>query len=103
MGSFKILCHEDETTVIEFQLMLTLLFSSTNLGVEAVPLTTPLPRCNMKLAQLKTIPSSLREDCSSFEVLVQYNRIESRVITGEALPPPLQLGPAILWFQILST
>jgi hypothetical protein len=38
----------------------------------------------------------------SFEVLIQCNRIESRVITGEALPSPLQLGPAILWFKILS-
>jgi hypothetical protein len=35
-------------------------------------------------------------DCSSFEVLIQCNTIKSRVITGEALPLPLQLGPAIL-------
>jgi hypothetical protein len=33
---------------------------------------------------------------------MQCNRIESRVITGEALPLSLQLGPAILWFKILS-
>jgi hypothetical protein len=77
---------------------LALLSLTTNLGVEAVPLTTPLPRCNIKPAQLKAIPSSLRGDCSSFEVLIQCNSIESRVITGEALPLPLQLGPAILWF-----
>jgi hypothetical protein len=49
-----------------------------------------------------TIVYSLRGDCSSFEVLIQCNRIESRVTTGEALPLPLQLGPAILWFKILS-
>jgi hypothetical protein len=40
----------------------------------------------------------LTPHCSSFEVLIQHNRIESRVITGEALPLPLQLGPAILMF-----
>jgi hypothetical protein len=81
---------------------LALLSPTANLGVEAVTLTTRLPRCNIKPAQLKAIPSSLRGDCSSFEVLMQCNRIESRVITGEALPLPLQLGPAILWFKILS-
>jgi hypothetical protein len=32
----------------------------------------------------------------------QCNRIESMVITREALPLPLQLGDAILWFKILS-
>jgi hypothetical protein len=42
-------------------------------------------------------------DCSSFEVLIQCNRIESRVITGEALPLQLQLGPDILWFKFLVT
>jgi hypothetical protein len=41
MGSFKILCHEDETIVIDFQLMWTLLSSSTNLGNEAVPPDNP--------------------------------------------------------------
>jgi hypothetical protein len=41
-------------------------------------------------------------DCSSFEVLIQCNWMESRVITGEALPLPLKLGPAILWFQIFN-
>jgi hypothetical protein len=30
--------------------------------------------------------------------LLPNNRIESRVITGEALPLALQLGPAIFWF-----
>jgi hypothetical protein len=80
--------------------------------------TTLLPRCNIKPAQLKAIPSSLRGDCSSFEVLIQCNRIESRVITGEwtfiplrpgpfagsskGPPLPLQLRPAFLWLKILS-
>jgi hypothetical protein len=39
---------------------------------------------------------------TSFEVVIQCNRIESRVITGEALPLPLQLDPVIIWLQILS-
>jgi hypothetical protein len=102
VGSYEILCHEDGTTVIDFWQLLALLFPTANLGVEAVPLITPLPRCIIKPAQLKAIPSSLRGDCSSLEVLVQCNRIESRVITGDALPLPLQLSPAILWFQIIS-
>jgi hypothetical protein len=72
------------------------------LGLKLSPLTTRLPRCIIKPAQLETIPSSLIGDCSSFEVLIQFNWIESRVITGIALPLPLQLGPAILWFKILS-
>jgi hypothetical protein len=37
------------------------------------------------------------------EVLIQSNRIERRVITREALPLPLQLGPDILWFKFLVT
>jgi hypothetical protein len=37
------------------------------------PLTTRLPRCNINPAQLKAITSSLRGDCSSFEVLIQCN------------------------------
>jgi hypothetical protein len=102
IGSYKILCHEDGTTAIDFWLLLALLSPTANLGVEAVPLTTPLPRCNIKPAQHKAIPSSLRGNCSSFEVLIQCNRIESRVITGEAFPLSLQLGSIILWFKILS-
>jgi hypothetical protein len=43
-GSYKILCHEDGTTVIDFRLLLALLSPTANLGVEAVPLTTRLPR-----------------------------------------------------------
>jgi hypothetical protein len=96
------MCHEDGTTVIDTWLLLALLFPTANLGIEAVPLTTQLPKCNIKPAQLKAIPSGLRGDCSSFDVLIRCNRIESRVITGEALPLPLQLGPAILRFKILS-
>jgi hypothetical protein len=88
--------------VIDFRLLLAFLSPTANLGVEAVPLRTLLPRCKIKLAQLKAILSSLRRDGSFFEVLIQCNRIESRVITGEALPLPLQPGPAILRFQILS-
>jgi hypothetical protein len=60
------------------------------------------PWCIIKPAQLKAIPSSLRGNCSSFEFLIQCNRIKCRVITGEALPLPLHLGPAILSFKILS-
>jgi hypothetical protein len=60
VGSYEILCHEDGTTVIDFQLLLNRLSPTANLRVEAVPLTTPLPRCNIKPAQLKAIPSSLR-------------------------------------------
>jgi hypothetical protein len=88
--------------VIDFWLLLALLSPTANLGVEAVPPKKTLPRCNIKPAQLKAIPSSLRGDCSSFEVLIQCNRIESRVITGEALPLPSLLGPAILWLKIFS-
>jgi hypothetical protein len=36
--SYEILYHEDGTTVIDFRLLLALLSSTVNLGVEAVPL-----------------------------------------------------------------
>jgi hypothetical protein len=85
--------------VIDFWLLLALLSPPANLGVEAVPLNNPAAKVQY---QLKAIPSSLRGESSSFEVLIQCNRIESRVITGESLPLPMQLGPAILWFKILS-
>ena len=89
--------------MIDFRLLLALSLQHQTLGLKLSPLTTRLPRCNINPAQLKAIPSSLRGDCSSFEVLIQCNRIESRVITGEALPLPLQLGPDILWFKFLVT
>ena len=89
--------------MIDFRLLLALSLQQQTLGLKLSPLTTRLPRCNINPAQLKAIPSSLRGDCSSFEVLIQCNRIESRVITGEALPLPLQLGPDILWFKFLVT
>jgi hypothetical protein len=82
--------------------LLALLSPTANLGVEAVPPKTRLPRCNIKPAQLKSIPSMLRGDCGSFEVLIQCNRIKSSVISGEALPLLLQLGPTILWFKVLG-
>jgi hypothetical protein len=59
VGSYKILYNEDGTTVIDFWLLLTFFSPTANLGVEAVPLTTTLPRCNIKPAKLKAIPSSL--------------------------------------------
>jgi hypothetical protein len=89
--------------VIDFRLLLALSPQQQTLGLKLSPLTTRLPRCNINPAQFKAIPSSLRGDCSSFEVLIQCNRIESRVITGEALPLPLQLGPDIVWFKFQAT
>jgi hypothetical protein len=60
VGSYKILCQEDGTTVIDFRLMLDLLSPTANLGLKLSPLTNLLPRCDIKLAQLKAISSSLR-------------------------------------------
>jgi hypothetical protein len=41
VGSYEILCHEDETTVIDFRLLLALLSPTANPGVEAVPPNNP--------------------------------------------------------------
>jgi hypothetical protein len=54
-------------------------------GLKLYSLTTTLLKCNITLAQLNAIPSSLRGDCSSFKNLIQCNRIKSMVITGETL------------------
>jgi hypothetical protein len=69
--SYEILCHEDGTTVLDFGQFLTHLSLTANLEVSAVPHKKPAAKVQ------------------------QCNRIKSMVITGEALPLPLQLRPIL--------
>jgi hypothetical protein len=66
---------------MDFRLLLALLSPTANLGVEAVDLTTWLPGCNIKPAQIKAIPSSFK---------------------GNSLVPRLNLNCiGLLWYIVL--
>jgi hypothetical protein len=41
VGSYKILCHKDGTTVLDFRPLLALFSPTANLGVEAFPPDNP--------------------------------------------------------------
>jgi hypothetical protein len=53
VGSNEILCHEDETTVLDFRPLLTLLSPTANLGVEAVPPDNPAAKEGLGIGEME--------------------------------------------------